>query len=260
MPAGSHKDPLQKPSKSDTKGKPNRISPPSIDLPKGGGAIRGIGEKFAANPATGSGRFTIPILISPRTSGFALALSLNYDSGTGNCFFGMGWCLEPPSIKRKTDKGLPKYDDNLDDDFIIAGAEELVPVRRIGSAEIAETPRSVDSVEFSIRQFRPRKEGLFARIERRTRVSDGDVHGRTISKDNVTTFFGRCESNNRSQSVNSRINDSENPHGVFEWLTADRKEKAVERCWMIVRLKIDYLWRFETSGLKRQEINDQDIL
>jgi hypothetical protein len=27
-------------------------SPPSISLPKGGGAIRGIGEKFAANPVT----------------------------------------------------------------------------------------------------------------------------------------------------------------------------------------------------------------
>ena len=29
--------------------------PPMITLPKGGGAIRGIGEKFAANPVTGTG-------------------------------------------------------------------------------------------------------------------------------------------------------------------------------------------------------------
>lgn len=29
-----------------------QISPPAISLPKGGGAIRGIGEKFAANPVT----------------------------------------------------------------------------------------------------------------------------------------------------------------------------------------------------------------
>ncbi len=27
---------------------------PSISLPKGGGAIKGIGEKFAANPVTGT--------------------------------------------------------------------------------------------------------------------------------------------------------------------------------------------------------------
>lgn len=29
---------------------------PNVELPKGGGAIRGIGEKFAANPVTGTGQ------------------------------------------------------------------------------------------------------------------------------------------------------------------------------------------------------------
>ena len=29
---------------------------PALELPKGGGAIRGIGEKFAVNPATGTAR------------------------------------------------------------------------------------------------------------------------------------------------------------------------------------------------------------
>ena len=28
------------------------VSAPQVSLPKGGGAIRGIGEKFAANPVT----------------------------------------------------------------------------------------------------------------------------------------------------------------------------------------------------------------
>ena len=34
---------------------------PTISLPKGGGVIRGIGEKFAANPVTGTGSMTVPI-------------------------------------------------------------------------------------------------------------------------------------------------------------------------------------------------------
>ena len=34
------------------------VSAPSITLPKGGGAISGIGEKFAANPVTGTGSMT----------------------------------------------------------------------------------------------------------------------------------------------------------------------------------------------------------
>lgn len=36
------------------------VKPPSLSLPTGGGAIRGIGETFAANPVTGSATFSIP--------------------------------------------------------------------------------------------------------------------------------------------------------------------------------------------------------
>jgi hypothetical protein len=38
---------------------------PTINLPKGGGAIRGIGEKFAANPITGIDSMSVPIASSP---------------------------------------------------------------------------------------------------------------------------------------------------------------------------------------------------
>ena len=66
-------------------------SAPGITLPKGGGAIRGMGEKFAANPVTGSGSMTIPIATSPGRSGFGPQLSLSYDSAAGNGPFGFGW-------------------------------------------------------------------------------------------------------------------------------------------------------------------------
>jgi hypothetical protein len=42
---------------------------PTISLPQGGGAIRGIDEKFAANPVTGAGALTIPIATSKARSG-----------------------------------------------------------------------------------------------------------------------------------------------------------------------------------------------
>ena len=38
---------------------------PAVSLPKGGGAIRGIGEKFAANPVTGTGSMTRADLHQP---------------------------------------------------------------------------------------------------------------------------------------------------------------------------------------------------
>lgn len=43
---------------------------PAIVLPKGGGAIRGIGETFTANPITGTASLTIPIPMNPGRSGF----------------------------------------------------------------------------------------------------------------------------------------------------------------------------------------------
>ncbi len=91
--------------------KDQRFSPPAVSLPKGGGAIRGIGEKFAANPVTGTGSMSVPIAVSPGRSGFGPQLSLSYDSGAGNGLFGLGWSLSLPAITRKTDKGLPQYRD-----------------------------------------------------------------------------------------------------------------------------------------------------
>ena len=55
------------------------VSAPKVSLPKGGGAISGIGEKFAANPVTGTGSMTVPLFTSPGRSGFGPQLSLSYD-------------------------------------------------------------------------------------------------------------------------------------------------------------------------------------
>src|SRR5258708_18252515 len=116
---------------TETSGGSSLTAPPTISLPKGGGAIRGMGEKFAANPVNGTGSMSVPIATSPGRSGFGPQLSLSYDSGAGNGPFGLGWNLSLPSITRKTDRGLPKYQDADESDvFILSGAEDLVPVFR----------------------------------------------------------------------------------------------------------------------------------
>src|SRR5215471_9326138 len=76
---------------------------PSISLPKSGGAIRGIGEKFAVNAATGTGSLSVPMPSSPGRSEHVPQLSLSYDSGSGNGPFGLGWSLSLPAITRKSD-------------------------------------------------------------------------------------------------------------------------------------------------------------
>src|SRR5579885_3851956 len=81
-----------------------RIAPPS--LPKGGGAIRGMGEKFAANPVSGTGAASVPIYASPGRGGFGPQLVLGYDSGAGNGPFGLGWHVAVPALSRPTDQRL----------------------------------------------------------------------------------------------------------------------------------------------------------
>jgi hypothetical protein len=181
-------------------------APPTVSLPKGGGAIKGMGEKFAANPVTGTGSMSVPIATSLGRGGFGPQLALSYDSGAGNGVFGLGWNLSIPAITRKTDKGLPRYWDAEESDvFILSGAEDLVPVLT-AEGTIDQTRRD----HYQVRKYRPRIEGLFARIERWTDVDSGDVHWRSISRDNITTLYGKT--------AESRIADPSDPAHIFSWL------------------------------------------
>ncbi len=215
------KDKTQKSSRAESveMGKQgNIISPPSISLPKGGGAIRGIGEKFAANPVTGTGSMTVPICTSPGRSGFGPQLNLSYDSGSGNGPFGFGWSLTLPSITRKTDKGIPRYRDAEESDvFILSGAEDLVPlsVESNGKWDREKLPpRTENGKTYTIQRYRPRIEGLFARIERWTNQADSkDVRWRSISKDNITTWYGKTE--------DTRIADPADPSHIFSWVISE---------------------------------------
>lgn len=201
-----------------------------LSLPKGGGAIRGIGEKFGANPATGTGTMTVPVPISPGRSEFTPALSLGYDSGHGNGPFGLGWQLALHAITRKTDKGVPRYRDGLSrdaegggadlegtplEDTFLFGAEDLVPVlvHRRGRWRRQVTRREVDGRACVVTSYRPRVDTDFTRIERWSDTATGDVHWRTITREGVTTFYGRTGE--------SRVADPRDPRHVYSWLACE---------------------------------------
>ena len=84
--------------------------------------------------------------------------------------------LSLASIKRKTDKKLPQYLDANDTDiFLFSEAEDLVPefkkkvdgsfIQDASGRYVIRENLSQDN-QFLIRYYRPRIEGLFARIER----------------------------------------------------------------------------------------------
>ena len=164
---------------------------PSVSVPKGGGAIRGLDEKFSVNAPTGTGSMAVKLPLSSGRSGFTPVLQLAYDSSSGNGPVGFGWGLGLPTITRKTDKGLPLYRDSEESDvFILAGSDDLVPVLDPQAGTRLTLTRTVYGTSYQVAMYRPRIEGLFSRIERWTATDTGTSHWRTITRDNVTALYG----------------------------------------------------------------------
>lgn len=190
-----------------------QFSPPSVNLPKGGGALRGIGEKFSANPVTGTGSLTIALPITPGRGNFTPQITLSYDSGGGNGSFGLGWQLSLPSITRKTSKGIPQYNDQDESDiFILSDAEDLVPkLLPDGDNWVADIKTDVTLYGniYTVQRYQPRTEGHFARIEKWKQNENGHTHWRVITKDNITSIYGLTN--------DSRIADPDHPDHVFAW-------------------------------------------
>jgi RHS repeat-associated protein len=188
---------------------------PSVSMPKGGGAIRGIGEKFSVSPATGTGSISVPIKTSAGRPGSGVELHLSYNSGSGNSPFGLGWQVSSQSIVRKTDKGLPQYQDDIESDmFLLSGSEDLVPKLTISHddkfGERVVERRCENGRHYTVAQYQPRIESGFSRILRFIDEETGKNHWEVKSGLNATTIFGEND--------NSRIFDPKHPSHIFEWL------------------------------------------
>lgn len=230
-PTQSPGDPKQKPatrppaapSRVDAPGKTRELlqAPPKLELPKGGGAVRGIGEKFQANPVTGTGAISVPIALSPGRRGFQPGLALSYDSGAGNGPFGLGWAVGIPRVQRKTERGLPRYRDALDSDtFVLSDAEDLVPYLEWNDPNWEE-PTLQDAIDGSTtwvrRRYRPRNESAIARIERWTDSATGEVQWRTWTRENVRRIYG--------PNADSQLIDPDNAGRIFAWYLQEERDE-----------------------------------
>lgn len=184
---------------------------PKIELPKGGGALKPIDEKFQVNAANGTASLSIPLPISRTRGDFRPALALRYSSGGGNGVFGLGWSLSQSSIQRRTDKRLPEYADASGSDvFLLSDAEDLVPTLvQDGGGHLIADEFTAPSGE-SVKRYRPRIEGTFARIERITPRGSVTFYWKVTTKDNIATIYGR--------SSGARIADPTNEARIFRWL------------------------------------------
>lgn len=177
-----------------------------ISNPQGGGAQSGLGEKFSPDLFTGTGNFSVPIVVPPGRNGFQPQLTLGYSSGNGNGMFGMGWALGIPGVMRKTSKGIPVYNDQ-EDIFILSGAEDLVPVKRT-------TELLTGNIGLEITTYRPRTEGLFARILR-YKKTNGEHYWEVRSKDGLISWYGTPGATNGSD--DAVVADPNNRKSIFSW-------------------------------------------
>lgn len=180
-----------------------------ISLPQGGGAMRGLGEKFAPDLHTGTGNYTVPIALPPGRNNFQPQLNLVYSTGNGNGPFGLGWNLGIPGVTRKTSQGVPRYRDQDSDirrrdTFILSGAEDLVPLN--------------DSPMSPLR-YRPRTEGLFARIERHRGTNDD--YWQVSSKEGLVSFYGTPQAGQADPAVVRKPKaDARDRDRIFTWRLA----------------------------------------
>ena len=179
-----------------------------ISLPQGGGAIQGIGETFSPDLFTGTGNFSVPIALPNGRNGFQPQLNLQYSTGNGNDVFGFGWQLGIPGVMRKTSDGIPRYQDSSDV-FVLSGAEDLVPVN-------GDFPGVI--------RYRPRTEGLFARIEfhRDEANSFWMVH----TKDGLISTYGTPASFGNDPAT---ITDPDNPSNIFAWKLSETRDPLGNR-------------------------------
>jgi RHS repeat-associated protein len=171
-------------------------APQPISLPKGGGAVAGIGETFTPDLHTGTGNASVPIALPPGRNGFQPTLTLAYSSGNGNGPFGLGWSPSVPGITRKTSHGVPRYDDRRDT-FVLSGAEDLV--------EVPGGPAGA-------RRYRPRTEGLFARIDHHR--SPATDHWEVRSRDGLVSVYGTPGAAGSDPAV---VADPDDRGRVFAW-------------------------------------------
>jgi len=152
-----------------------------ISVPGGGGALKGIGETFQPDLHTGTANVSVPIPLPPGRGTLTPTLTLAYSSANGNGPFGLGWSLAVPRISRRTDRGVPVYDDTADV-FVLSGAEELAPVP-LGAATPDDLPDGA-----SVTRYRPRTESGFARIVHVTGA--GNDYWDVWSRDGLRSRYG----------------------------------------------------------------------
>ncbi|WP_160398129.1 SpvB/TcaC N-terminal domain-containing protein [Paenibacillus sp. MMS18-CY102] len=194
---------MQSKSWNDNQERTEPFSISELSLPKGGGAVRGIGETFEPDLFTGSMHMSIPIYSSPCRE-FEPKLALQYSSGNGNGIFGLGFSLSSSSIVRRTDCGIPHYDDT--DRYLLDG-EEIIPKLDPDNRKPITRTEQDGGQQWNVTEYMHRLEGPFGKIELWQTIESS--YWKIISSSNVCSIYGK--------NATARVADPSLSSRVFQW-------------------------------------------
>jgi RHS repeat-associated protein len=146
-------------------------APGLTSLPQGSG-VSPLGDRFEPDLVRGSGSYAISFPVPKGPNNLQPSLGLSYSTGSGNGPFGMGWRTGLPRIERRTDRGIPTYDDEADT-FVIGDGEELLPIG--GGRYRPRTDTKFWSIAFGANGWTVRTgEGTTMRFGQTTDSQEGD--------------------------------------------------------------------------------------
>ncbi|CAH0052212.1 unnamed protein product [Clonostachys solani] len=172
-------------------------------------------ERFGVDAASGSIGLSIPIPTTQGRSGFGPNLSLVYGSGPSvNGAFGLGWHLGGlPSISRRTSRGIPLFNDDLDV-FVSTEVGDLVPVLEADN----NTMKECQSGDYHIRFYRPCVDQERTRLEFwKNGKNPKDCFWKIHSGDNITTLLGK----GTQAQICELVDDGEQPNRTYSWLATE---------------------------------------
>lgn len=157
-------------------------------------AMPGLDLIVGVDPFTGASTATIPLAAPPGRAGMEPKLALTYNSHSGDGWIGMGWTLDPGTIRRSMKHGVPTYRNEYDRFEYVRG-HVITELVRIAEGE-----------------YRPRRE--YGDFDRFILVEEGDAsHWEILHKNGKRAFLGRTDA--------SRLVDLHPPDGwndrVFRW-------------------------------------------
>ena len=161
----------------------------------------------------GTANLSFPIEVPAGRQGLQPNLAIQYNSGGGNGWLGVGWDLSIPAFTVETRWGVPRYDAVKETESYLMAGEQLTPTAHRDSTGNRSTTQTT-------KQFYPRVEGAFNRIIR---------HGTTpqtywwevTDRNGIKYYYGKYSSD---AAVNQTLVLTDGAGNIAHWALAETRD------------------------------------